>query len=134
VDTPKPREPGELPANDRALPLDVRLTYEKAGFCRISLLPRRTASCPDDLEVATSDASYAFVMLQDEWYQDVIPEHLGTLLQNGIEWDAKLPDGRHVRWSLAGRPIYVLGHHDRLSGFVATQRLTMISTADPTSR
>lgn len=123
--TAQPEEVSETRENDRAFPLDVRLTYEKAGFCRISLLPRRAADFPAALEVATGDALSAFVVLQDEWYQDVIPEHLGTLLQKGIEWDAQLPDGRHVRWSLGGRPIYVLGHHDRLSGFVATQRLTI---------
>ena len=131
---PSPRSPAgtaqleevsELRENDRAFPLDVRLTYEKAGFCRISLLPRRAADFPATLEVPTGDALSAFVVLQDEWYQDVIPEHLGTLLKEGIEWDVQLPDGRYVRWSLGGRPLYVLGHHDRLSGFVATQRLTI---------
>ena len=125
VGAPQPQETGELRGNDRALPLDVRLMYEKAGLCRISLLPRRTADFPEDLEVTTSDARYAFVMLQDEWYQDVTPDHLGVLLQNEIEWDAQLPGGRHVRWSLAGRPIYVLCHNDKLSGFVATQRLSI---------
>ncbi len=123
--TAQPEEVSESRENDRVFPLDVRLTYEKAGFCRISLLPRRAADFPATLEVATGDALSTFVVLQDEWYQDVIPEHLGTLLQKGIEWDAQLPNGRHVRWSLGGRPIYVLGHHDKLSGFVATQRLTI---------
>jgi hypothetical protein len=124
VGAPQPQETGELRGNVRALPLDVRLMYEKAGFCRISLLPRRVADFPEDLEVTASDARYAFVMLQDEWYQDVTPDHLGVLLQKGIEWDAQLPDGRH-EWSLAGRPIYVLCHHDKLSGFVATRRLSI---------
>jgi hypothetical protein len=123
VDSTKQRESSELRQSDRAFPLDVRLTYEKAGFCRISLLPRRAADFPDDLEVRTDYASYGFVVLQEEWYQDVIPDGLGVLLQKGIEWDAQLPDGRHARWSLPGRPIYVLGHHDMLSGYVATQRL-----------
>jgi hypothetical protein len=109
----------------RALSIDVRLLYERGGFCRITLLPRRTADLPAELDVRNSDAPLSLFAQQDEWYQDIVPDDLGNRLRKGIEWEATLPDGREVAWSLAGRDIYVLAHHDRLNGFVACPRLTI---------
>jgi hypothetical protein len=112
-------------ARDRALPIEVRLVFEKAGFCRVSLLPRRAAGMPDELVVTGSGDPPELLVLQDEWYQDVALPNLERLLREGIEWAGSLPDGRRVRSSLSGRELYVLARHSELNGFVSAPRLIL---------
>ena len=119
------REVTEAGARDRALPIEVRLVFEKAGFCRISLLPRRAAGMPSELLMSGTGNPSEFTALQDEWYQDVVPTNLETLLKEGIEWAGQLPDGRAVRSSLSGRELYVLARHNQLNGFVSSPRLVL---------
>ena len=54
--------------------------------------------------------------MQDEWYQDVIPEDIGRILCDGAIWSQV---GGTGRWSLRGRDLYVLGEHSDLSGWVS---------------
>lgn len=110
---------------DRALPIEVRLVFEKAGFCMVSLLPRRALALPAELAVSGSGDPPDLIALQDEWYQDVALPDAGALLRGGIEWEGAFSDGRTVRWSLSGREIYVLCRHDDLNGFVSTPRLIL---------
>jgi hypothetical protein len=107
------------------MPIEVRLVFEKAGFCRVSLLPRRAAGMPVELAVASSGDPPVLLALQDEWYQDVVLPNLGRLLKEGIEWAGSLPEGCQVRWSLSGRELYVLARHNELNGFVTAPRLTL---------
>ncbi len=121
-----PAPAGKEPeARDRAMPIEVRLVFERAGFCRVSLLPRRAEGMPQELAVAGSGDPPELVALQDEWYQDVELADIGRVLRGGIEWAGSLPEGRRVRWSLSGREIYVLARHSELSGFVSAPRLTL---------
>jgi hypothetical protein len=110
---------------DRATPIEIRLVFEKAGFCRVSLLPRRTADMPVEFAVLGSGDPPELLALQDEWYQDVILPDLGRLLVEGIEWAGSLPNGGAGTLSLAGRRIYVLARHGELNGFVSTPRLVL---------
>lgn len=110
---------------DRALPIEVRLIFEKAGFCNISLLPRRAPALPGEITVSGSGDPPDLISLQDDWYQDVILPDTGALLRRGIEWKGHLADGRIVRWSLSGREIFVLCRHGDLNGFVSTPRLIL---------
>lgn len=112
-------------ARDRALPIEVRLVFEKAGFCRVSLLPRRTSDFPAELDISGSGEPPQLLALQDDWYQDIVLPDIGTLLRRGIEWVGVLEDGRRARWSLSGREIYVLSSHPDLNGFVSTPRLVL---------
>ena len=116
---------GSQTARDRALPIEVRLVFEKAGFCRVSLLPRRAEGMPTVLVVTGSGDPPELLALQDDWYQDVVLPDTGQLLRKGIEWAESLPEGTRARWSLGGREIYVLAQHDDLSGFVSTPRLIL---------
>ena len=130
VHTPTgPRKPaGEVTksgARDRAVPIEVRLVFEKAGFCRISLLPRRAAGMPSELLMSGTGNPPEFTALQAEWYQDVVLTNLETHLKEGIEWAGQLPDGRPVRSSLSGRELYVLAPHNQLNGFVSVPRLVL---------
>ena len=115
----------ERTTRERALPIEVRLVFEQAGFCRISLLPRRAAGLPVKLSVAGSGEPPELLALQDEWYQDVFLANPNRLLEEGIEWVGVLPDGGQARWSLGGRELFVLARHRDLSGFVTTSRLVL---------
>ena len=99
--------------------------FEKAGFCRVSLLPRRAPGMPIELHMNGSGDPPDLLALQDEWYQDVIISDLGRLMREGIEWVGSLPDGGQARASLSGRELYVLGPHGDLNGFVSTPRLVL---------
>lgn len=113
------------PVVDRALPILVRLTFEKGGYCRISLLARRLPEYPQQIEVTGTGNPEELLALQESWFQDVVPADAGGLLRDGIEWLTHLPDGRSARWSLGGREIYVFAPHDELAAFVSTTRLVI---------
>lgn len=116
---------GSRPAFDRALPIYVRLVFEKAGYCRISLLARKSSSHPDELAISGNSDPPPLVVLQDEWFQDYVPADAGQPLRQGVEWSGVPPNGDVARWSLSGREIYVLAPHPDLSGFVSTTRLVI---------
>lgn len=115
----------EREARARATPIELRLVFEKAGFCRVSLLPRRAVGMPAEFAVEGSGSPPELQALQDEWYQDVMLPDIGRLLREGIEWAGTLPGGAPARLSLSGRGIFVLARHDELNGFVSTPRLVL---------
>jgi hypothetical protein len=117
--------PRKQETRDRALPIDVRLVFEKAGFCRVSLLPRRAPGMPDEFGVLGSGDPPELLALQEEWYQDVVLPNAGHLLREGVEWVGALSVGQQARWSLSGREIYVLARHSELNGFVSAPRLIL---------
>lgn len=112
-------------ARARAMPIEVRLVFERAGFCRVSLLPRRAAEMPVELAVTGSGNPPPLAALQDDWYQDVDLPNLGLLLKEGIEWAGPLEEGSQARLSLSGRELYVLARHNEVNGFVSTPRLIL---------
>lgn len=112
-------------ARERAIPIEVRLVFEKAGFCRLSLLPRRPDGMPAELPVTGSGNPPELLALEDSWYQDVVPSDLGRLLRDGIVWSGALPEHNRFRASLSGREIFVLAHHNEISGFVSAPRLVL---------
>lgn len=124
---PRPRDrsaSARRPA-ERSSPVVVRIVFEKGGYCRLSLIARRSADQPEQIAVSGTGNPGHLLALQDDWFQDVVADEFGTLLLNGIEWLADLPEGRSSRWSLSGREIYVLSPHDELAGFVSTTRLVI---------
>ena len=119
-----PRSSVQPAMRERAAPIEVRLVLERAGFCRVSLLPRRAAGMPPKLAVTGSGDPVELAALQDDWYQDVNLPNLGLLLRDGIEW-AGSHNGSRARFSLSGREVYVLAPHGELRGFVSAPRLTL---------
>lgn len=127
---PAPRKPQTSTkhanlSQNRALPIAVRILFERGSFCRVSFLPRKTAGLPDEIRVSGSAESAELSALQEGWYQDVVVPDTGRLLREGIEWEGALGGGQRERWSLGGREIYVLAPHPDLSGFVSTARLVL---------
>lgn len=125
---PPSNRPVTEPTNERALPIHVRLLMERGGFCRLTLIPRRTTEMPFELEADAEGKPLTLSQSQEEWFDDVHPEKLGDCLHDGTVWSATLADGPSFRWVLSGREVYVLGHHDSLSGFVSTAKVSLDQT------
>jgi hypothetical protein len=80
---------------------------------------------PETVLASGSGNPDELVALQEEWYQDVVHPDLGTLLQQGVEWEAADEEGQKIQWSLRGRDLFVLSRSDSLSGFISTPRLVL---------
>lgn len=109
---------------ERALSIEVRLRFDRAGFCSVSLIPNRSPGLPEDVTVAVGRAVLDLRAMQDEWYQDVVPEDIARLLREGMVWLHEAPTGTW-RWSLSGRELYVLGERTDLSGWVSQPSLQL---------
>jgi hypothetical protein len=122
------REPGtsiEERGIERPLPVCVRLVFERAGFCRVSLLAQRPSGHPEEIPIEGTGNPGSLAALQEDWYQDVVLEELGQALRTGISWQARPSSGQRARWALSGRDIVVLAPHEDLSGFVSCTRLVI---------
>lgn len=125
VPAPRTERPAqsEQPAGARRMAIDVRLLFEKGGFCRVSLMPRRESEMADRVSVSGAGAPEELIALQDDWFQDVSPGELGRLLAEGIEWaESSTPT---TRWSLAGRDLFVLKRSSDLSGYLSAPILVI---------
>ncbi|HVM00507.1 MAG TPA: hypothetical protein VM324_14535 [Egibacteraceae bacterium] len=102
--------------------VDVRVIFQRGGYCSVSLLPKRLPGLPEELTVSGAAGDVEFQALQDEWYQDVIPDDLGDLLRTGFVW-------RHgdtgQEWLLSGRQVFVLAHGTTHRGYVSCPRLAL---------
>ncbi len=106
------------PARDRSLPLEVRLRFDRGGFCRLSLIARRSNGLPEDITVWTHSGDLELQAIQDEWYQDVSTDDIARVLDDGVVWTQK-DASEPLTWSLSGRPLYVLAARADISGFVS---------------
>jgi len=110
---------------ERAASIELRFRNERGGTVAVSLLPRRRNGMPAVIDVAGAGLPLMTLSaMRDDWYQDVIPPDLGTVLRRGAEWYADTKEGR-LRWSLAGRDLYVLGPSDDWSGPVSRPSLVV---------
>jgi hypothetical protein len=106
----------------RVVPIELRILFQRGGSCRVTLLPKRREDLPEECTVSTETQAIDLVALEDEWYQDVVPDDLGTLLRAGSLWTHK-ETGQ--QWLLAGREIFVLGAGTTHRGFVSCSRLEL---------
>jgi hypothetical protein len=104
------------------LPIEVRLLVERGDYCRVTLLPKRVAGLTNELTVRTATGTLGLVARQDDWYQDVSPEDLGTLLVNGVTWK---DEASGCEWLLSGREIFVLAAGTAHRGAVSCTRLAL---------
>ncbi len=113
------------PDTDRPLPICVRLVFERAGFCTVSLLARRRPGLPEQMPIDGTGNPGELAALQEDWYQDVLLTDFGQALRTGISWCSRAGSGERARWALSGREIVVLAPHEDLSGFVSCARLVI---------
>jgi hypothetical protein len=116
----------ESTERDRALPIAVQVTFTRRGKPdKVSLIPRRKPSLPPELQVSGSGGTYGLITMQDEWFQEIVPDNISILLREGVLWSAAA-DGELVsEWILAGREIYVLSSYPELSGYISRTRLAL---------
>lgn len=112
------------PIGNRSLPIDVRVILERGGVCKVSLLPQRYQGLPEELTVATKLGPLQLEAMQDEWYQDVYINDIGTVLREGTVWYEENEETGH-RWALSGREVYVLSDRPDLRGFISQTRLSL---------
>lgn len=124
---PLAREAGEerRPRSPAVLEIRVRLTLDRYGFCRISLLPERKQDMDEEITVKAGALRLSFAA-QDDWYNDIEFDDIGERLRRGIRLTGLLSGGERVEWQLSGgRTIYVLAGHPSASGFVSVPRLAL---------
>ena len=107
-----------------SLDIRIHITFDRFGFCAVALLPERTSGLDDEVAVRLGRVPL-LLMAQEDWYADLQLENIGGLLRQGVELKGILTDGRSARWLLTGRDLYVLASHQRASGFVSTNRLSL---------
>ena len=121
---PTRQELQRVAPSEVSLDIRVRLTFDRFGFCIISLLPVRTLDLDSEVTVKMGRVPLLLVA-QEDWYQDIQVENIGGCLREGVELRGALADERNARWLLTGRDLYVLASHQRASGFVSTSRLSL---------
>jgi hypothetical protein len=117
------RDGGQTAVTQRVVPIELRVLFDRGGDYRVTLLPRRRGGLPDECTVSTANGgALDLVALEDEWYQDVTPDDLGSLLGTGVLWTH---EETGYEWVLAGREIFVLAAGTTHRGFVSRPRLTL---------
>ncbi|MCO6435460.1 MAG: hypothetical protein J5J06_00035 [Phycisphaerae bacterium] len=111
----------------RSLPMFVRAVFARSrrNRCRVSLLPSRAAGQDEEVEVIGPSGPENWTACQDEWYSDVFPPKIETLLLKGACWDCA--GDKDQRWVLTGRDIWVLAQSPTgtINGFVSVPRLIL---------
>jgi hypothetical protein len=110
---------------EQRLDIPVRLVFERGGFCRLSLIPQKDEGLEGDIRAVGAAGEIELIPLQENFYSDVFPSDMGMVLRHGLEWTAMSAGGEKLRWSLAGREVYVLGEHEHISGYLSTARVLL---------
>ena len=113
---------GHEPGVSRALPIELRLLFDRGDYCHVTLLPRRRSGLPEELTLRTPTGSVDLSALEDEWYQDIAPDDLGALLRNGVVWR---DEETGQEWLLPGREVFVLASGTTHRGLVSCPRLVL---------
>lgn len=104
----------------RAATIEVRVLFQRGGYCSVTLLPKRPPDLPEELLVEGGAGNVELLALEDDWYQDIVPDNLGDVLREGLVL-AELGTGQE--WVLSGREIFVLASGATHRGFVSCPRL-----------
>lgn len=104
--------------------VSVRLLFDRFEYCTMTLLPERKPDLDGEVDVRHRGHTLRLVG-QEDWYEDLQFNDMGSLLSNGLELNGTLEDNRRVRWLLAGRDIFVFASHPRVSGLLSSSRLAL---------
>ena len=124
--TPQPGPPArEEPAQrELTLPIEVRLRFVRGGSCSVSLIAKRSVGLSEDLTAVARGAEVNLRAMQDEWYQDIVPDDFSSVLKKGTVWRQERAS-RQCTWSLSGRELYVLADRPDISGYVSQPSLDL---------
>lgn len=115
---PKLPERERVVSQESSLPVQIRLRFDRGGFCNVSLLARKAAYLPEEITVSAPEGEVYLRAMQDEWYQDIVPDDISSVLRNGTVWTQEGENGQ-CTWSLSGRELYVLADRSDVSGYVS---------------
>ena len=122
-----PREPRPAAAamRTRAFTVAVHVHFGRRNRCQVGLLPERPEGFEDNITVKGTRGPEEWSTSQDEWYSDLMPDDLGRILREGAQWEEE--GDPSVRWTLAGRDVYVLvgKPESGIFAFVSTTRLLL---------
>ena len=110
-------------AQQQRFDLTVRLLFQKSGHFSLGLLPERGKDLAEEISLGSEGKMHTVNAVHDSWYEDIYPEDLSTLLDDGISWQGRDASEVLGYWTLSGRDLYVLASRDDLRGFVQTTRL-----------
>jgi hypothetical protein len=103
--------------------LIVRLLFQRSGHFSLGLLPQRSTDLPEEIVIGAEGNHQTIAAVHDDWYEDIYPEDLASLLASGIVWEGRTESEVLGYWRLSGRDLYVLATNDDLRGFAQTTRL-----------
>lgn len=103
--------------------LTVRLLFQRSGHFSVGLLPQRGTDLPEEIVIGAEGNRKTVDAVHDDWYEDIYPENLASLLVNGIVWEGRTEFEVLGYWRLSGRDLYVLATDDGLRGYTQTTRL-----------
>jgi hypothetical protein len=107
------------PRTTRSLRLLPRLRFMPGSTVALSLVPRRLATMPEQLDIIFADGqSFALRKIHDCWFSDVEPINLEKYLLQGAKATA-LTNGISHSWQASGQHLYVLSGANQISGFLA---------------
>ena len=118
----RPHHAGSSPGPGGPATIDVRVIFQHGGYCMISLLPQRLIGLPERIVVSSAGGDVELLALQDQWYQDVVPDNLPELLREGLVWE---DSDTGQEWRLSGREVFVLAPGTTHRGFVSCPRLSL---------
>jgi len=122
-----PREPRAAAGamRTRAFTVAVHVHFGRRNRCQVGLLPERPDGFEDNITVNGTRGPEEWSASQDEWYSDLMPDDLGWTLKEGAQWEEE--GDPSVRWTLAGRDVYVLvgKPESGIFAFVSTTRLLL---------
>ena len=114
-----------VPNEGYKFPIAIHVYFRRGDFIQVSLLLGRNPDIPDEITAIWGGQEINLFAITNEWFEGISPGNLGNLLEIGIEWETEINEGRLIRWSLSGRPIYVLSTSNALSGFISTTRIVL---------
>jgi hypothetical protein len=122
--SPRGPRPATTAMRTRAFSVAVHVHFGRRNRCQVGLLPERPEAF-EDITVRGTRGLEEWSASQDEWYSDLMPDDLGRILREGGQWEEEADPS--VRWTLAGRDVYVLvgKPESGIFGFVSTTRLLL---------
>ena len=129
---PSPRRPspprnhsdhrGDPSTHVRPALVEVRILFQRGGYCAISLLASRPPGLPERLTVSSGAGEVELSELQEDWYEADVAGGLADLLRNGFRWTDR-ETGQE--WVLSRREVFVLAPGTEHRGFVSCPRLVV---------
>lgn len=116
----EPNADRDTAIRSRGATIEVRVLFQRGGYCSVALLPKRPPDLPEELLVEGGAGNVELLALEDDWYQDIVPDNLGEVLREGL---VLTDPGTGQEWVLSGREIFVLASGATHRGFVSCPRL-----------